>query len=659
MAKEKFYITTPIYYPSDKLHIGHSYCTVATDTMARYKRLRGYDVMFLTGTDEHGQKIERIANGQNMTPKEYTDKVVAGIKDLWKLMEISYDRFIRTTDDYHIAAVQKIFKALYEKGDIYKSSYEGWYCTPCESFFTETQLKDGKCPDCGRDVELLKEESYFFKLSKYGDRIIKYYEENPEFLQPNTRQNEMIANFLKPGLEDLCVSRTSFKWGVPVDFDPGHIVYVWIDALSNYVTAMGWGTDHDEDYQKYWPADVHVVGKEIVRFHAIIWPAMLMAMDMPLPKKVFGHGWLVINGGKMSKSVGNVVDPVVLCEKYGVDAIRYFLLREIAFGQDGNFTNESLIQRINSDLANDLGNLVSRTCGMIEKYFDGKLPAERTETEFDADLKAMAASIIPVVEDKMDNMLFSDALVEIWNLIRRTNKYIDETQPWVLCKDEAKKGELANALYNVAEAIRIVSILIQPFMPLTPGKIWEQLNVPAEATEWETTKTWGVLPAELAVQKGETLFPRIDMKKELEALEAAIKASQATSIANQPKKEEPKKEEAHEEPEFSEITIDDFAKVELRVGEVLESTEVPKSKKLLRNVIKIGDEERVIFSGIKDFYAPGELVGKRVVVVCNLKPRKMMGEMSHGMILCAEDSDGKVCVVSPAIADMESGSAVN
>ena len=658
MAKEKFYITTPIYYPSDKLHIGHSYCTVATDTMARYKRLRGYDVMFLTGTDEHGQKIERIANGQGMTPKAYTDKVVEGIKELWNLMEISYDRFIRTTDDYHIAAVQKIFKQLYDQGDIYKSSYEGWYCTPCESFFTETQLKDGKCPDCGRDVELLKEESYFFRLSQYGDKIIKYYEENPEFLQPNTRQNEMIANFLKPGLEDLCVSRTSFKWGVPVDFDPGHIVYVWVDALSNYITAMGYGSENDADYQKYWPADVHVVGKEIVRFHAIIWPAMLMALNMPLPKKVFGHGWLVINGGKMSKSVGNVVDPVVLCEKYGVDAIRYFLLREIAFGQDGNFTNEALIQRINSDLANDLGNLVSRTCGMIEKYFGGKLPDERTETEFDADLKAVAAATIPVVEDKMDNMLFSDALIEIWNLIRRTNKYIDETQPWVLCKDEAKKGELANALYNVAEAIRIVSILIQPFMPLTPGKIWEQLNVPAEATEWETIKTWGVLPAELAVQKGETLFPRIDMKKELEALEAAIKASQANSIANQQKKEEPKAE-AHDEPEFSEITIDDFAKVELRVGEVLESTEVPKSKKLLRNIIKIGDEERVIFSGIKDFYKPGELVGKRVVVVCNLAPRKMMGEMSHGMILCAEDKDGNVCVVSPAIADMESGSAVN
>ena len=665
MEKEKFYITTPIYYPSDKLHIGHSYCTVATDTMARYKRLRGYDVMFLTGTDEHGQKIERIASGQGMTPKAYTDKVVAGIKDLWKLMEISYDRFIRTTDDYYIAAVQKIFKALYEKGDIYKSSYEGWYCTPCESFFTETQLKDGKCPDCGRDVELLKEESYFFKLSKYGDRIIKYYEENPEFLQPNTRQNEMIANFLKPGLEDLCVSRTSFKWGVPVDFDPGHIVYVWIDALSNYVTAMGWGTDHDEDYQKYWPADVHVVGKEIVRFHAIIWPAMLMAMDMPLPKKVFGHGWLVINGGKMSKSVGNVVDPVVLCEKYGVDAIRYFLLREIAFGQDGNFTNEALIQRINSDLANDLGNLVSRTCGMIEKYFGGTLPAERTESEFDADLKAMAASVIPVVEEKMDNMLFSDALVEIWNLIRRTNKYIDETQPWVLCKDEAKKGELANALYNVAEAIRIVSILIQPFMPLTPAKIWAQLNVPAEATEWETTKTWGVLPAELAVQKGETLFPRIDMKKELAELEAAIKASQATSIANQGKKEEePKKEEAkapaHEEPEYpAEITIDDFCKVQLKVGEVIESNEVPKSKKLLRNVVRFGEEERVIFSGIKGSYAPGELVGKRVVVVYNLAPRKMMGEMSYGMILCAEDSDGKLSVLTTLDENFESGSGIS
>ena len=655
----KYYITTAIAYTSRKPHIGNTYEIVLTDAIARFKRLIGKDVFFLTGTDEHGQKIEDCAKESGITPKEYVDGVAGEIRKIWDLMNTSYDKFIRTTDDYHEEAVKKIFKKLYDKGDIYKDKYEGLYCVPCESFFTETQLKDGKCPDCGRDVELLKEESYFFKLSKYGDKIIKYYEENPEFLQPNTRQNEMIANFLKPGLEDLCVSRTSFKWGVPVDFDPGHIVYVWIDALSNYITAMGYGSDNDADYQKYWPADVHVVGKEIVRFHAIIWPAMLMALDMPLPKKVFGHGWLVINGGKMSKSVGNVVDPVVLCEKYGVDAIRYFLLREIAFGQDGNFTNEALIQRINSDLANDLGNLVSRTCGMIEKYFGGKLPAERTATEFDADLKAVAAAAIPVVEEKMDNMLFSDALVEIWNVIRRTNKYIDETQPWVLCKDESKKAELANALYNVAEAIRIVSILIQPFMPLTPVKIWEQLNIPAEMTEWESTKTWGVLPAELAVQKGETLFPRIDMKKELAELEAAIKASQAASIANQGKKEEEPKKEEHEEPEFSEITIDDFAKVELRVGEVLESEEVPKSKKLLRNIVKIGDEERVIFSGIKDFYKPGELVGKRVIVVCNLKPRKMMGEMSHGMILCAEDSDGNVCVVSPAIADMASGSAVN
>lgn len=659
MDQKTFYITTPIYYPSGKAHIGHSYCTVATDAIARYKRMQGYDVMFLTGTDEHGQKIELNAAKAGVTPKEYVDEIVAGFQELWKLLNISNDRFIRTTDDYHVKAVQKIFKELYDRGEIYKGKYEGWYCTPCESFWTETQLKDGKCPDCGRDVELLKEESYFFRLSKYGDRIIKYYEENPEFLQPNTRQNEMIANFLKPGLEDLAVSRTSFKWGVPVDFDPKHIVYVWVDALSNYITALGYGSDNDADYKKYWPADVHVVGKEIVRFHAIIWPAMLMALNIPLPKKVFGHGWLVINGGKMSKSVGNVVDPVVLVEKYGVDAIRYFLLREIAFGQDGNFTNEALIQRINSDLANDLGNLVSRTVGMIEKYFGGKLPADRTETAFDADLKAMAAATVPKVEEKMDNMLFSDALIEIWNLIRRTNKYIDETQPWVLCKDEAKKAELANALYNVAESIRIISILIQPFMPLTPAKIWTQLNITEGAlTDWESTKTWGLLPAELTVTKGETLFPRIDMKKELESLEAAIKAAQATSLANQAKKEEPKKE-APEEEYPAEITIDDFCKVQLKVGEVIESKEVPKSKKLLRNVVKFGEEERVIFSGIKDTYAPGELVGKRVVVAYNLKPRKMMGEMSYGMILCAEDKDGKLSILTTDDKDFESGSSIS
>ena len=506
-------------------------------------------------------------------------------------------------------------------------------------------------------MERLKEESYFFRLSKYQDRIIKYMEENPEFLQPNTRQKEMISNFLKPGLEDLAVSRTSFKWGIPVDFDLNHIVYVWIDALANYISVLGWGTEDESLFKKYWPADVHVVGKEIVRFHSIIWPAMLMALDLPLPKKIFGHGWLVINGGKMSKSVGNVVDPNVLVDRYGVDAIRYFLLREIAFGQDGNFTNESLIQRINSDLANDLGNLVSRTVGMIEKYFGGRLPADREATEFDEDLKAVAAAVIPKVEEKMENMFFSDALAEIWNLIRRTNKYIDETQPWVLCKDEANKAKLANALYNVAESIRIVSIMIQPFIPLTPAKIWAQLNIEeGELTEWDSIKTWGKLPAELAVKKGEALFPRIDMKKELGELEAAIKAAQATSIANQPKKED-KKEEEDEYP--AEITIDDFCKVQLKVGEVIESKEVKGSKKLLRNIVKLGDEERVIFSGIKNTYAPGELVGKRVVVAYNLKPRKMMGEMSYGMLLCAEDEDGKLSVLTTDDKDFKSGSGIS
>ena len=661
MEKKTFYITTPIYYPSDKLHIGHSYCTVATDAIARYKRLQGYDVMFLTGTDEHGQKIETKAKEAGMTPQEFVDHIVEGergILDLWKLMNISNDRFIRTTDDYHCAAVQKIFKTMYEKGDIYKGTYKGKYCTPCESFWTESQLVDGKCPDCGREVKDAEEEAYFFRLSKYADRI-QHLLEDTDFLQPRTRVNEMVNNFIKPGLEDLCVSRTSFTWGIPVDFDPGHVVYVWVDALFNYCTALGFMNEKYDDYDKYWPADVHFVGKEIVRFHSIIWPAMLMSMGMPLPKHVYGHGWLVMDGGKMSKSKGNVVDPYVLAERFGVDALRFFLLRTFPFGSDGNFSNELLINTINVDLANDLGNLVSRTTAMVGKYFGGKLPADRTETAFDADLKAMAAATVPKVEEKMDNMLFSDALIEIWNLIRRTNKYIDETQPWVLCKDEAKKAELANALYNVAESIRIISILIQPFMPLTPAKIWAQLNITEGAlTNWESTKTWGLLPAELTVTKGETLFPRIDMKKELESLEAAIKAAQATSLANQAKKEEPKKE-APEEEYPAEITIDDFCKVQLKVGEVIESKEVPKSKKLLRNVVKFGEEERVIFSGIKDTYAPGELVGKRVVVAYNLKPRKMMGEMSYGMILCAEDKDGKLSILTTDDKDFESGSSIS
>ena len=472
MENKKFYITTPIYYPSDKLHIGHSYCTVAADAIARYKRLQGYDVMFLTGTDEHGQKIERIAKSQGVTPKQYVDKVVSGIKDLWKEMDISYDKFIRTTDDYHVKAVQKIFRALYDNGDIYKSHYEGWYCTPCETFFTEHQLVDGKCPDCGRPVEKVKEEAYFFRLSKYQDALIDYIESHPGFISPQSRQTEMIANFLKPGLEDLCVSRTSFTWGIPVEFDPGHIVYVWVDALSNYITALGYGSDDDSLYQKYWPADLHLVGKEIVRFHSIIWPAILMSLGLPLPKKIFGHGWLIIDGGKMSKSKGNVVDPKVLVDRYGLDAIRYFLLREVAFGQDGNFTNEALIQRINSDLANDLGNLVSRTVGMIQKYFGGTLPYEQTGTDFDLDLIRTAGDVVKKYETAMDQLQLSDALTELWVLIRRTNKYIDETQPWVLCKDPDRQPELAAALYNVAESIRIISILLQPFMTQTPKKIW-------------------------------------------------------------------------------------------------------------------------------------------------------------------------------------------
>lgn len=657
---EKFYITTPIYYPSDKLHIGHSYCTVATDTMARYKRLRGYDVMFLTGTDEHGQKLERIAKKQGVTPKEYIDNVVVGIKELWKTLNISYDKFIRTTDDYHVKTVQKIFKQLYDQGDIYKSTYEGWYCTPCESFFTEHQLVDGKCPDCGREVEKVKEESYFFRLSKYQDRIIKYMEENTEFLQPNTRQNEMINNFLKPGLEDLAVSRTSFEWGIPVEFDPGHIVYVWVDALSNYISALGYGSDDDSLFQKYWPADVHVVGKEIVRFHSIIWPAMLMALNLPLPKQIFGHGWLVINGGKMSKSVGNVVDPNVLVDKYGVDAIRYFLLREIAFGQDGNFNNEALIQRINSDLANDLGNLVSRTVGMIEKYFNGTLPEAQSPTQFDADLIETAKSIVPKVEADMDKMMFSDALIELWNLIRRTNKYIDETQPWILIKEEAKHSELANALYNVTESIRIISILLQPFMPNTPELIWKQIGVEAgEITAWESAKQWGKLPKTLSVKKGNVIFPRIDMKKELAELEEAIKASQATSIANQEKKQEAKKEQKKQPEVPSEISIDDFFKVQLKVGEIIASEKVEKSDKLLRNQVKIGDEVRTIFSGISKWYSPEEMVGKKVVVAYNLKPRKMMGEMSYGMLLCADDGADKLSLLTLDKNDIPSGADIS
>lgn len=654
MSKKTYYITTPIYYPSDKLHIGHSYTTVAADAMARYKRLRGYDVKFLTGTDEHGQKIERIAKQKGMTPKAYVDSIVTWIKELWKIMNISYDTFIRTTDDYHEKTVQKIFKKLYEKGDIYKSSYEGWYCTPCETFFTERQLKDGKCPDCGREVEKVKEESYFFRLSKYQDRLIEYIESHPEFIQPQTRQNEMINNFLKPGLEDLCVSRTSFKWGIPVEFDPGHVVYVWVDALSNYISALGYMSENDEEYKKYWPADVHLVGKEIVRFHTIIWPALLMALDEPLPRQVFGHGWLVIDGGKMSKSKGNVVDPKVLVDRYGSDAIRYFLLREVAFGQDGNFTNEALIQRINSDLANDFGNLLSRTVAMVDKYFNGTLPLSRKATAYDEELKNLARETVTKVEEYMEKLLFSDALTEIWNLIRRANKYIDETQPWVLAKDEEKKDKLANVLYNLGEILRIVSIIVEPFMPTTPRKVWEQLSLcEGENTTWDSAKTWGSLPQDFTVKKGEILFPRIDMKVELEALEAAQNKAREESVA----KAEEKKEEKEEQQVTEYISIDDFAKLDLRVGEVIQCEKVEKADKLLKSQIKIGNEVRQIVSGIAKYYTPEEMVGKKVIVVCNLKPVKLRGILSEGMILAASDENGNL-VLASTDKDIESGAKV-
>ena len=652
MSGKTYYITTPIYYPSDKLHIGHSYTTVAADTMARYKRLQGYDVKFLTGTDEHGQKIQRVAQAQGMEPKAYVDRIVGWIKELWKTMDISYDTFIRTTDTQHMETVQKIFKRLYDQGDIYKSTYEGWYCTPCETFFTERQLQEGKCPDCHRDVEKVKEESYFFKLSKYQDRLIQYIEEHPEFIQPQSRKNEMLNNFLKPGLEDLCVSRTSFNWGVPVTFDEGHVVYVWIDALSNYISALGYLTGQDGEFKKYWPADVHLVGKEIVRFHTIIWPIILMALDLPLPKQVFGHGWLVIDGGKMSKSKGNVVDPKVLVDRYGSDAIRYFLMREVAFGQDGNFTNDALIQRINSDLANDLGNLLSRTTAMIHKYFSGELPVDRKSTEFDQDLQEMATSTVHKVEEAMEQLFFSDALAAIWKLISRTNKYIDETQPWVLAKDHTNDAVLANVLYHLAESLRIISILIEPFMPRTPQMIREQLCITyPQLVTWESTKSWGRLPQNLSVKKGEIIFPRIDMEKELKALEEIQeKAKKEKAGQEEKKKEDEKSQEAY-------IGIEDFAKVELRVGEILACEKVEGADKLLKSQIKIGNEVRQIVSGIAKHYTPEDMIGKKVIVVTNLKPVKLRGVLSEGMILAASDKEGHL-VLASVDKDIDSGAQV-
>ncbi|HBN83692.1 MAG TPA: methionine--tRNA ligase [Clostridiales bacterium] len=640
MTKGNFYITTPIYYPSDKLHIGHSYTTVAADAMARYKRLKGFDVMFLTGTDEHGQKIQRIADEKGVTPKAYVDNIVGGIKKLWELMKISNDKFIRTTDPYHERAVQKIFKRLYDQGDIYKSEYEGWYCTPCESFWTQTQLNDNKCPDCGRPVELTKEESYFFRLSKYQNALIQYIEEHPEFIQPESRRNEMMNNFLKVGLEDLCVSRTTFDWGIPVEFDKGHVVYVWIDALSNYITALGYLSEDESLFEKFWPANVHLVGKEIVRFHTIIWPAMLMALGLPLPKQVFGHGWLVLAGGKMSKSKGNVVDPVVLVKKYGLDAIRYFLLREVPFGSDGLFSNEALIGRINADLANDLGNLVSRTVAMIDKYFDGIIPDERAEGDFDQDLMETVLAAPAKVDEKMDSLEFSAALVEIWKAISRTNKYIDETAPWLLAKDESQKPRLAQVMYNLAESIRIVSVLIQPFMVETPEKIWEQLGIlDAKETQWDSVYSWGGYQSGNRVQKGVVLFPRIDLEQEMEDLSKLETGKDLSKQKKAGKKTDHQEKEEKKEQEDSLITIDDFAKIQFRTVTVIEAEKVEGADKLLKLKVRMGDEVRQVVSGIAKYYTPEEIIGKNLILVANLKPVKLRGIESQGMILAASDDN--------------------
>ncbi len=626
MEKKPFYITTPIYYPSAKLHIGHAYCTTIADAIARFKRLAGYDVFFLTGSDEHGQKIQQTAEGAGVTPIQYVDKIVAGFRNLWKELHISHDDFIRTTEERHQRVVQEIFRRIYEKGDIYKGSYKGLYCTPCESYWTEHQLdENGCCPDCHRPVQEVSEEAYFFKMSKYADKVLAYIEENPEFIQPVSRRNEMI-NFIKQGLEDLCISRTSFDWGIPVPTDPKHVIYVWFDALSNYLTPIGF-LDDEAKFGKYWPADVHLVGKEIVRFHSIIWPCILMALDLPLPKKVYGHGWLIVDGDKMSKSKGNVVDPLALIEEFSADAIRYFLLREINLGQDGNFSRDALITRINSDLANDLGNLLHRTLNMIGKFQGGSLLPPAGESAVDASLKADAMDTVKAYEEEMEAMQLSSAIKKVWAFVSRANKYIDETAPWVLAKDPGKKQELANTMYHLAESLRIISVLISPYMPVTAERIWKQLGLSEDFSKVQLSdiREWGGTPGDLKVGLPEQLFPRIEVEKD-----------EAAPV----KQEKPAKKEKQGKAEHEEITIEDFSKIHLRVVRVLAAEPVPKTEKLLKLTVDLGDEQREIVSGIAQHYAPEDLVGKNVVMVINLKPAKIRGIVSHGMVLAASHGDG-------------------
>lgn len=645
--KKPYYITTPIYYPSGNPHIGHCYTTVACDSIARYRRMQGYDVMFLTGTDEHGLKIEQKAAEKGVTPKEYVDEIVKTFKGLWSFMNISYDRYIRTTDDYHIKTVQKIFKELYDKGYIYKGEYSGKYCTPCESFWTESQLVDGKCPECHREVTEAKEEAYFFKMSPFADRIEKLLTKT-DYLQPKTRATELVNNFIKPGLEDLCVSRTTFKWGIPVTFDDKHVVYVWIDALSNYISALGFYNDAYNDFDKFWPADLHMVAKDIMRFHAIIWPAMLMALDLPLPKHLAVHGWITFNGQKMSKSLGNVVDPFVLGERYGADAIRYHILREMALGADSSFSNEIMINRINSDLANGFGNLVSRTVAMVEKYFGGTLPTERESGEFDDDLKATATALKASVDEYMDKTQLNNALAEIFKVVSRANKYIDETAPWVIAKDETKKARLAAVLYNLLETIRITATLLSAFMPTTMPKALEQIGACEKCATYENADKFGVLPLDVTVKKGEALFPRIDVEKEIEELNAIIKNNEQVDEKTAKLKEEIEG--------VAQIGIDDFCKVDLRVAEIKACEPIKKAKKLLKLTVFDGVKERTVASGIAKYYTPDELIGRKIILVSNLKPAKLCGVESCGMILAATcGEDVKVIFVD----DMEAGSKIS